>query len=72
DVALLTMVDTMLNSPLSYIDSISVTATISGTINTGIFASSSMVQDFGLRFTYYPRDTSDKPFKLSFVTSLNF
>ena len=72
NVSLLTILDTMQNSPLTYIDSVSITATISGTINTGIFASSSMVQDFGLKFTYYPRETSDKPFKLSFVTSLNF
>ena len=72
NVSLLNMIDTIQNSNLIYVDSLSITATVAGTINTGIFASSSMVQDFGVRFTYYPRDTSDKPFKLSFVTSLNF
>ena len=57
---------------LSYRDYLSFTATISGAINTGAFASSSMVQDIGVRFIYYPRDKSSKPYRVSFVTSLNF
>ncbi|MBR4005683.1 MAG: hypothetical protein IKI90_07520 [Treponema sp.] len=70
--SIFTLADTLRESPLSYGDSISVTATLSGTINTGIFASSSMIQDYGIKFTYFPRDKSSKPFTLSFVTSLNF
>ncbi|MBO7639336.1 MAG: hypothetical protein J6S91_10215, partial [Treponema sp.] len=72
NVSLLNIPDTFRYSPLSYRDSVSVTATVSGALNSGIFAAPSMVQTFGVKFTYYPRDTSSKPYAFSFVTSLNF
>ena len=72
NVSLLNMYDTLTTKKLNYIDSISLTATVSGTLNTGIFASSSLVQDLGVRFIYYPREKTNRAYRLSFVTSLNF
>jgi hypothetical protein len=72
NVSLFNLYDSINGAQLSYKDYLSFTATISGAINTGIFASASMVQDIGVRFIYYPRDKSSKPYRVSFVTSLNF
>lgn len=72
NVSLLNMISILRNNPLSYRDSVSLTATVSGVLNSGIFATPSMVQTFGIKFTYYPRDTSSRPYAFSFVTSLNF
>ena len=56
---------------MKFSDCLTLSFGLEGALNTGVFASSSMVQSLGMDIKYYPHSDAKIPFEFQLATSLS-
>ena len=58
-------------SSMRYLDCLTLSLGLEGALNTGVFASSNLVQALGVDIKYYPHNNAEFPFEFQLATSLS-